>query len=242
MIKIEFSGLSFQATAFKDETFNEGFLIPAADDVVPISSEWNSEIYDVQFIVYDTYSFKLYLRDSKYQSFQKIQYASKINIFENTGNLLTVKIVEFNAEKYLNEFWKIELIVKDIGGKFIENVILAEKIDTFYITDGIGNEFTTNINLPILDNIEYSQILIDEFKDKLIDYNKVSELKMIRFYLEKNQLLSFYNAIDNITMYSTLFIKIQMTEYRQYLIKKEDIGNNLFEITLTLYKENRITV
>lgn len=242
MIKIEFSGLSFQDADFKDSTFNEGFLMPAADDVIPVSSEWNSEIYDVQFIVYNTYSITLYLRDTKYQSFQKIQYASKINIFEESGNPILSKVISFTAEKYLNEFWKIDLIVKDLNSKIVENVILAEKYDLLKLRSAGWVSFQTFLNLPILDNIEFSQSIIDNFKDQIVDYNKTSELKMVRFYLLKSQLLNFYNILEDINYYSDKYIEIGMDKYRQYIPKKEDIGNDLFEITLTLYSKNRITV
>ena len=244
MIKIEFSGLSFQDEDFKDETFSEGFLIPGEDDIIPISSEWNSEIYDVQYIVYDTYSFTLYLRDSKYQSFQKIQYANKIIIYhseENFNNNLYFKVIDFKAEKYLNEFWKIELVFKDLSSKIIENTILSEKLDVFNIINP-AVIFSTYINLPVIDNVEFSQSIIDDFKDRLINYTKTSELKMVRFYLLANQLIDFYQAIEKINNLSNERIKIGMEEYRQFIPKKEDIGNDLFEITLILYKENRITV
>jgi len=235
MIKIEFSGLSFQDEDFKDETFSEGFLIPAEDDVIPTKSEWNGDIYDVQYVIYNTYSV-----NSKYQSFQKIQYAPKINIFHESGKSFSAKVIEFEASKYLNEFWKIEMTIKNLDSKLVENVILTERIGMLYIASGY---FYTNINLPVLDNIEFSQSIIDNFKDKITDYNKTSELKMIRFYLNSISLNTFYSAIEDINIFSIGYINIEDSiKYRQYLVKKEDIGNDLFEITLTLYKENRITV
>jgi len=66
---------------------------------------------------------------------------------------------------------------------------------------------------------------------------------MIRFYLNSISLNTFYSAIEDINIFSIGYINIEDSiKYRQYLVKKEDIGNDLFEITLTLYKENRITV
>lgn len=243
MILIQFSGLSFKASAFEDNSFVEGFLKPGKDDIVPIRSQWDSETYDVQYIIYDTYNITMYLREYEYQSFQKIQYAPNVIIQrDEVPKVLNVKVIDFKEGKFINEFWQIDLTFKDLGSKQVENIILNTIETTFNIYDGTVIPFSANINVPVITGAEFKQVLADNFNDDIVDYNKNTNIKRIRFYVNGTDLISLYDKLRHVSLFSNYSILIDSIEYKQFEPKQEYIGNDLYEITMIIKALNTITV
>lgn len=239
MIKIDFSGLSFQDSDFVNEYYEEGFLQPSDDFIIPFSTVWQGEKYPVQYIYYDTYSFSVKMRDTEYQQFQKIQYASSIII--NTGIPKFYKIIDFSSSQYLNEFWNIDIKVRDIVSKKVENIILNSVVDTIEINDEMTSiKRFFDVNLPIIYNTNFENSLIDTFKENVSGYRKVSNFIHLRFFILTEKISDFFEYLSPISLIKSNRIVFRLVKYWDYDIVKEDIGEGLHQIDLKLFTNRYI--
>lgn len=241
MIKIEFSGLSFQDSDFINPIFNEGFLNIEKDDTPIIQTTWNEETYDVQYLIYKSYSIQIDLRESDYDNFKNIQYAPKVQIFTK-DKIYLMKVLSFEATEYLNEFYKINVVFRDIESRKIENKILSSKLEILKIMVEDETQISAYINLPILTNFNFTQNLADDFSERISDFNKTQTYKHIRFYLSTSDFALFLAQIKLVGTFSNHFFELNNIEYKEYEPEFRKIGIDLFEITLKLYENTSIDV
>ena len=217
----------------------EGYVTPVADRKISVNTEWNGEQYTVQNIFYDNYSFSVVLRDDEYREFQKIQYANEV-IFDNQNQIqFTGKINKFTANPYLSEFWKIDVEIYNLRSKKIENKIKENDFGELQIE--YQELLNYKINLPVIRDYDLTRNIITEFKDSLSDFRKTTDTFKIRFYLTPEEMSLFVEALRIVSYNSTERIVYLGSRFWQYNFKKTNIGNNLFQIDLILFNENKIT-
>lgn len=246
MIKIVFNSIGNQETAFKN-TYNvdEGYLIPTEQNIIPISSEWNGTNYVIQNIIYDAYEFYIYLRDDLYTSFQNIQSSYKVICYETGDEARFLadefEYIEHETNPFGEEFWEIKVKLRHLASKATENIIDKRISDILKIWNQEISLFECNVPFNYIDNINFTSNIINETKDKLIDFNKSEPFKQVRFYLNISDRLDFYEELKNIKNYSLNTILYKSVNYNIFTVEDRAIGENLFEIDLNLYSGNEIT-
>ena len=246
MVKIEFSGLinafiSSQIADYKFEKFVEGFIVPDEDHSVPVSTNWNGESFIVQQIYYNTYTLNFKLRDFDYQNFQNIQYASKIKLLEK-GKEYTAELLEFTSDQFTSEFWDITVKFKHEESRKVENPITANEYDTISIWDQTISWFSSSIHVPVLENVEFNNIVIEDVKDKITDYNIVKEYYHIRFFISTDDLKNFYTQLEKVGSFTFEAFRYQNYNYREYTVEHQPVGDGMYQMTLKLYKNNRVSI
>lgn len=249
MIKLIFHPLSNQNSSFLNTYYSrkEEYLQPSEIETTPVYSDFNGENKLIQTIIYNTYTCNFYFRDSLYTEFQKVIASSKIIITEigdearftnETFELVDTPV----SEPFAAEFWKVTLKLKDLSSKVVEDVISNTINEILSVRDDTSVEYTCNVPYTGLDNIDMVSNLVEDIKDRNIDFNKSSIYKELRLYLSSSEILLFYDELKNVGLYSDWNIFYKSVSYYQYEIEKEFIGNDLFEINMKLYVSNEITV
>jgi hypothetical protein len=245
MVKIEYTGLSSQNSTYKNQLYIEGFLEPSEDFVISVDTNWNGKNYVVQHIYYDTYLIEFTLRESDYQEHQKIQYASKIILYQHNVSY-SVSIVEFSVEKFVNEFYTIKIKFKHEESKKTGNVILSNSIpstitvNALKIKDPFTTFFTTNIILDEVEGVEYKETVVSEFKEKIIDYTIIKEYFELRFFLTRANLITFYQNVGKIGQFSDMKFEYKNVSYKEFALEQTQAGEELTQMTIKLYKNNRV--
>lgn len=248
MIKIRYAPLSSQPAHFNNEWFSreDEYLQPTEQDVVPVTTEYNGETYRIQHIIYDAYTFNVYLRDSELTDFQNIQSSSKIILWEigneKRFNGQEFEFIEQNIEGFANEFWKLNVKVRYKGSKVIENIIDEIRDDVLGIIDDTYVDFYCTVNFPPKLNGESATTYINDIKSIIPDFSKVSKFNELRFYLNGEDYQDMITSISKVSEFSVFHILYKSVRYKEYTYEHKEIGNNLFEISLKLFSSNEIIV
>jgi hypothetical protein len=153
------------------------------------------------------------------------------------------KLFEINSEPFGREFWKVNLRLGLIGNKTIENVIENTINSVLTINNGTIDLVSVNIPFAKVSDVDYESNLIDDSKDRIIDYNKISSIVKLKFYRNASDLYTFFSYLKDVGTFATNYkLKHNGILYGQYSLTKEKIGQDYYEINLDIYSLNEINV
>jgi len=234
---------------FKGTKTVEGFLRPNRDEEIPIYTNWDQEQITIQSIVFDTYTINFDIRDSEYQDFQQIRYASTIKISEGSKSF-DVEIVEFEAEKKLNEFWNIYILFKDIGRKRTRNIILEKApVDYFRIYDSSATSYSLeqNLYLDVLKSKEFTKNDIEAIDKKIVNCNLLKDAYKYRIFVTFDDLATLLSEINEVGETSDKYISVftsestKPEECTEYTLNIQDIGRELYQVDIVAYINQEIS-
>lgn len=232
MILITYSGLSFELQP--SEVMIDGRPTTEEDKFIPIQDTWNGEQFTVQSIFYRQYSITAYMRETEFQNFQNIRYATDI-IINNLSNTYktNANLIELDYDKPIREFRKITLTFANLLEKNTENTILNGEVKDLLIYNS-----ATNYNLYLY-AIHDNDLFVNEvnnFKNLINDYKKQTSSILFRYYTTSSSLKAFYDDLKNVKIGgANLHLSSSSGYYSQFkIINKQLIGNNLYKIDIQL--------
>ena len=254
MIKIEFSGLTFFPDANYKEVTNVNYrYIPIDDLVVNNSANWNGETQIIQSIFYDAFKISFMVRENQKQGFQKIAYAPTIKVI-NTDNSKEINAkfisVEFERIESLKEFYFCEFSFADLDTKTVQNNITSSENYSLIFNDAGSPVATFLTKFEPIQKPEYSEAVKSDFKDKIINYNKIRYIYSLLLYMSESELSNFldkYKTISNSD--ATYFMQLKdpnsvsiVTNIKQSILQETNyLSNDLFSVKLDLISSNTIT-
>lgn len=249
MYKIEFSGLSFDSSDYKNIKFNRGLPLQIQNHEIKISDTWNGETFDVQTTFYDQYKLEFFMRATQLSDFEKIKYAPVVNIYYNleTNPIgqknISAKITNFEVQDYVLEFKKVILNIIDLSTEITETVLeTINNENTLSIVSSGGSVLkTVNLYKNYYIDHDFVQNEYGNFKNKIVDYNKLTLTYKVRIYLSRINFNTFISYLSTVSPTKS-YIRIgnESIQYRYFDFAKDRIAKDFYKVDLTLHFSNNI--
>ncbi len=257
MIKIEFSGLTFHPSEeFTNVTNLLNRIIPINDNVTNVSVEWNGKTSIVQSIFYDAFSLSFICKETEKQDFMKIAYAPKIEVIDTEiSKIIQAKFIDVTFAKINDnqEFYICKFNFADYATKNIQNNLenygdnYSLQIITYDINNSPHTSFATSCLKPIY-GTDFTQNIKNDFKNRIIDYNKTLSFHNVLTVMNKNSYFDFMQKIPPVSPFlhhnkiKVVLGDIKIVMVGSFEMNVNIIGCDLYKIELKLISDSvRIT-